>query len=101
MLMYSAIDRFPSEVFSKKTKIQESCQKTKNDSNPTSHISGDDENHLLYEKSVKLFKCHRNIADTDTAIITRMAKKEKQLKVEVGEKNANLIKKVVEHMNVL
>ena len=41
------------------------------------------------------------MADSDLAAIQRIAKTEKKMKIEMGEKKANIVKKVVEEMNVL
>ena len=41
------------------------------------------------------------MADSDSAAIQRIAKTEKKMKIEMGEKKANIVKKVVEEMNVL
>ena len=41
------------------------------------------------------------MADSDSAAIQRIAKAEKKMKIEMGDKKANIVKKVVEEMNVL
>ena len=102
MLMYSAVDKIaPSQQLAKKTEFQDLTSSNEKMSNPTSYIQGDVETHLLYEKSVKLFKTHRSIADSDTAIVTRMARIENKLKKEIGENRTKQVKDVVQHMNVL
>ena len=62
-----------------------------------------DENfsHTLLEKTLKLYKSHRSIADTGTAAIKKIAKKENKLTNEIGEKNATIAKAVVAKMSVL
>ena len=100
--MYSAVDKIaPSQQLAKKTEFQDLTSSNEKMSNPTSYIQGDVETHLLYEKSVKLFKTHRSIADSDTAIVTRMARIENKLKKEIGENRTKQVKDVVQHMNVL
>ena len=80
------------------------CDNTQNrfvTANPTNNKPNENLNHTLFEKTIKLYKSHRSIADSESAAIQRIAKAEKKLKIEMGDKKANIVKKVVEEMNVL
>ena len=99
--MYSAIDRilkFPSQENLEKIDFDKNPTETPNKKHNDSHIPGEYETHLLYEKSIWVFKTHRNIADSDVAAIHKIAAMNKKLTNEIGEKNKKIVNKVVEQM---
>ena len=102
MLMYSAVDRIhPNHDDAKNSKNENPTQNRIATTDPKNDNHNENINHALFEKSIKLYKSHRSMADSDSAVIKRIAKKERKMKNEMGDKKAEIVKKVVENMNVL
>ena len=102
MLMYSAIDRYLTNlVEAEKSKSNKGSQNQKVTGKGENDKFNENINHTLFEKSIKLYKSHRSIADSDSAFVKRLVKAEKNMKIKMGEKKSNLVKSVVSNMNVL
>ena len=79
MLMYSAVDRELTEMDpAKKSILGDNTQNRFATANPPNDKPNENLNHTLFEKTIKLYKSHRSMADSDSAAIQRIAKTEKK-----------------------